>query len=170
MAYPYSHRTRKTEPECFPYKPLGPGDGQGVGGSASNQISDMDTVVTYTVNPIYGQYKVAIHAWHGAQTMVDPITLKIRPWVDHGQTIPGNALNMFELGSATLATAITLSATSVAAGAVVQVVPGADAAGANPGTVAQAIGPSSHGFGITVNVGTNVAGTFDFEAVFQRTQ
>src|SRR6056297_3699015 len=111
MVYPYDHKTRKTEGETFAFKPLGRDDGEAVGGSASNQIADMATVTTYTVNPIYGGYQAAIHVWaEGAAT--SDCEVKVRPWVDHGQTIPGNALKMFEVGSATLVTTATVAATS----------------------------------------------------------
>lgn len=159
MSYPYKHRTRQTELECIPFKPLGES-----AGGISNQISGMDTVVTYTANPIYGQYEVQLCAWHGAQTMTDDIVLKIRPWVDHAQSIPGNALGMFELGASAVVTALTLSATSVADGKVMKVIPALGAL-----ALARQMGPAAHGFGITVNIGTNATGTIDFEAVFQRT-
>lgn len=158
MTYPYAHRTRKTESECIPFKPLGESTG-----GISNQISGMDTVVTYTVNTLYGQYEVQICAWHGAQTMTDDIVLKIRPWVDHAQSIPGNALGMFELGSSAVVTALTLSATSVADGKVMQIIPALGSL-----ALARQMGPYAHGFGIEVNIGTNATGTIDFEAIFQR--
>jgi hypothetical protein len=169
MSYPYDHRTRQSQPETIPFKPLGADDGEAAGGSASNQIADMATVTTYTVNPIYGMYRLALNAWASGASTSD-IEIKVRPWVDHGQTIPGNALKMFELGTATLVTALTIAATSASAGKVMDIVPGNSAAGANPGTVAQEVGPVPHGFGVEVDVNSNTGGTLDFEFVLQRIQ
>ena len=167
MPYPYGHRTRKTESECYAFKPLGPDDGAAVGGSASNLIADMATIATYTVNPLYGTYTAAIHAWaEGAAT--SNITIKVRPWVDHGQTIPGAALKMFQIGSSTLVTTVTLAATSLKAGNIWQLIPGNSGAGANPGSVAIGIGPISHGLAVTVDRNGNTAGKLDFELVLQR--
>lgn len=168
MSYPYAHRTRQTDRECIPFKPLGPDGGQEVGGSRSNEFAELSTVSTYTVNPVYGSYRVALHAWHN-NTTTDDIVLKVRPWVDHAQTIPGPALGMFELSTATIVTALTLSA-GAKGGKIAQIIPGADAAGPNPGSSVIEIGPVSHGFAVTLNIGTNVgeAGSCDFEMILDR--
>jgi len=170
MVYPYAHRHRKTEPECIAFKPIGPGDGQGVGGATSNAFSELATVSTYTVNPIYGAYRACLHAWHN-NTTTDAIVLKVRPWVDHAQTIPGPALGMFELGSATIVTALTLPS-GAKGGKIAEIIPGADGAGASPGTSIGEIGPVSHGFAVTLDINTNVggAGSCDFELILQRTE
>lgn len=168
MVYPYSHRTRKQNSEVFPFKPLGGDDGASVGGSASNQLADMATVTTYTVNPLYGAYKLALHAWGTAQATSD-VEVKVRPWVDHGQSIAGPALKMFEIGSSTLVTTATVSSNATADGSIWQIVPGNSGAGANPGSAAIGIGPVSHGFGVTVDVNGNTTGKFDFELIVQQT-
>lgn len=163
MVYPFEHRTRRSEAECFPFKPIGRG------GTFENEIANMATVTTYTVNPIYGAYRLALHAWaEGAAT--SNIELQIRPWVDHGQTIPGPALKMFEVGSATLVTTATISATSTKDGSIWMAVPGNSGAGANPGSVAVNIGPLSHGIAVTADVNGNTLGEFDFELVCHRAQ
>jgi hypothetical protein len=167
MSYPYAHRTRQTSRECIPFKPLGPDDGEAVGGSQTNQISELSTVSTYTVNPVYGSYRLALHAWHNSTT-TSAIEFKVRPWVDHGQTIPGPALGMFELGTATIVTALTLDATSVASGKIAQIIPGDDAAGPNPGSSIAEIGPVSHGFSVTMDLNSNTNGTVDFELILDR--
>lgn len=163
VVYPYDHRTRQTQPECTPFKPIGQD------GTFENDIATMATVTTYTANPVYGSYRLALHAWaEGAAT--SNIEIKVRPWVDHEQTIPGPALNMFEVGSATLVTTATVAATSTKDGGIWVLVPGADAAGPNPGTSTVEVGPLSHGFGITVDVNSNTGGEFDFELVMHRAQ
>jgi hypothetical protein len=169
MAYPYSHRTRKVSQEVFAFKPLGAADGRAVGGSASNQIADMATVTTYTAQPVYGAYRLALHAW-GTAMATSNAEIKVRPWVDHGQTIPGPALKMFQIGSATLVTTATVSSHATAAGSIWQIVPGNSGAGANPGSSAQALGPVSHGLAVTVDVNSNTLGKLDFELIIQNQQ
>ena len=166
MAYPYAHRRRQSDRECIPFKPLGPDDGQAVGGSQSNDMSELSTVSTYTVNPIYGSYRAALHAWHN-NTTTSNIEIKVRPWVDHAQTIPGPALGMFELGTATIVTVLTLDS-GAKGGKIAQVIPGADAAGPNPGSSTIEIGPVSHGFAVTVDINGNTSGTVDFELILDR--
>lgn len=159
--YPYEHRTRKTETETIPFKPIGPG------GTEVNEIAEMATVTTYTVNPMYGAYRAALHAWaSGAAT--SSVEVQVRPWVDHNQTIPGPALNMFEVGSATLTTVASVAATSGSDGSIWIIVPGADAAGPNPGTTTVEVGPISHGLAVTVDTNSNTLGEVDFELVLQR--
>jgi len=163
MAYPYDHKIRKTEQETIPFKPIGPG------GTEVNEIAEMATVTTYTVNPVYGAYRLGLHAWaEGASTSA--IDIQVRPWVDHGQTIPGPALNMFEIGSGTMTTVASIAATSGSDGSIWIVVPGDDAAGANPGSSAIAVGPVSHGIAVTVDVNSNTVGEVDFELICQRVQ
>jgi hypothetical protein len=163
VSYPYSHRPRKQSNEVFAFKPLGGDNGNAVSGSASNQIADMATVMTYIVNPPYGAYKLALHAWGTAQSTSD-VEVQVRPWVDHGQTIPGPALKMFEVGSATLVTIATISSNATSDGSIWQLTPG----NGLTGPIAT-LGPVSHGFGVTVDINGNTTGKFDFELICQQT-
>ena len=76
-----------------------------------------------------GAYVAEIHAW--ATALDQPVTIKVEPYVDPGQTLTSGSYKFLEIGSGTATTNITMEAnTATAKGYVRVMVPSGDQYGA----------------------------------------
>lgn len=117
-------------------------------------VESLSTNTTYTAQLGGGEYNVSVGVWtENDGPALGSVVVKLKPFIDDGQTLVGKALFAHEIGSSTVASAITLSATSVAVGALVELVPDAGSSGARIG--ASAAIPLHHGLQILVDVNTN---------------
>lgn len=169
MVYPYSHRTRESRSEIAVYKPYG--SARESGGGVENHLGSMSTNSSLTWNLDYGQYAMTAYAWVEGNN-VSAVEIKIKPYIDHAQSIVGKALSMFEMGSSTVVTVISIPISTVTNGKVLEIIPDAGSAGARL-TGDHAIGPTTHGFKITVDVNANATtgatvGNLELEIVHQK--
>ena len=99
-----------------------------------------------------GEYDIAVSAFVDGNRE-GAVTVKVYPWIDPDQTISGRVLRMFELGSSTLVSALTIPDGDTAAGEFVELVPDAGSAGNRLGTSVAV--PVHYGLRFVVNVSTN---------------
>lgn len=159
MAYPYDHRNRSQGVAQIELHKLGPYEGGGVPFTAALTT----TGVNQTANLPYNSWKLDGAFW--AHEISHGLSIKVRPWVDHEQTILGPAYFLAVPGATAAASVITLAATATGSrGAVFHVLGGV----AGSGAAAQQYDSLSpiHGVQVRVTAATALtAGTYDWELV-----
>lgn len=160
MAYPYPHKNRMQGRDNIELHKLGPDEGGGVPFTATLTT----TGVLQTINLPYNRWGVDGVIWATGTDRV--LTLKIRAWVDHNQTILGPAQFLSQPGSTAATSSITLAAvtTTGAVGKLFHVLGGLSGGGA---TTQQwnDISPI-HGLQVAVTAATALTrGTYDWEVV-----
>jgi mRNA-degrading endonuclease toxin of MazEF toxin-antitoxin module len=160
MAYPYKHLNRAQNSDSIELHKLGPDAGGGVAFTASLTT----TGVLYTVNLPYNRWGIDGVIWGTGHDR--GLSLKVRPWIDHAQTILGPAVFLSQPGSTAAASVITIAAvtTTGANGAAFHVLGGLSGGGA---TTQQLDGFSPiHGFQVAVTAATALTrGVYDWEVV-----
>lgn len=117
-------------------------------------VESLATNTTYTADLAHGEYNISLSAYtKNDGPALGAIGIKVKPFLDPEQTLVGKALSMFELGSSTVATVLTIAATSVATGKIAEVIPDAGNAGARLSD--SHILPIHSGVQILVDVNTN---------------
>ena len=160
MPYPYNHRNRSQGATQIELHKLGPDEGGGVAVTAELTT----TGVNYDINLPYNAWKTGGAFWSTGNDR--GLSLKVRPWVDHAQTILGPAYSLSVPGATAAATVITLAATGAAGtrGAVFNVLGGITGAGAATQQWTD-ISPI-HGFQVRVTAATALTrGVYDWEVV-----
>lgn len=158
MSYPYPHRNRAQGRDQIEIHKLG----DDAGGGASFTAALTTTGVVQTINLPYNGWACGGAFW--ATDNDAALTIKIRPWVDHKQTVLGNALGLTQPGSATVATALSIASQTDTDGVLFEVVSGT-------GGLAGLIPESNifvHGLQVAVTAVTaltNTDGRYDWELV-----
>lgn len=80
---------------------------------------------TYTINLPYNAWTIGGMFW--AENNDVALTVQVKPWVDHGQTVLGNALGVTQLGAAAVVTSLSIAATTPTDGVTFEVVAGTGA-------------------------------------------
>ena len=157
MAYPYSHRNRAPNATDIELHKLGPKEGGGVAFTAALTT----TGVLENVNLPYNAWQIGGAFWSAGHTAA--LSIKVKPWVDHAQTILGPAYMLSVPGSTAAATVVTLAATATgSAGMVFHVLGGISGAGAS--TQQWEDISSVHGIQVAVSAATALtAGVYDWE-------
>jgi hypothetical protein len=108
MAHPYNHN--QYTKETIPVVTYSPTDDNGV--QTPLEISNLTSgnlTFTESVQLRSGIYSLGFNCT--INTPAQPVTVKVRPYIDHAQARVGNALAISQLGSSASATAITVAAT-----------------------------------------------------------
>jgi hypothetical protein len=160
MAYPYNHRNRSQGVAQIELHKLGPD----VGGGVPYTAALTTTGVLYTANLPYNEWKLGAAFWSTGNDR--GLSIKVRPWVDHNQTILGPAYALSVPGATAAATVITLAATGASGtrGMILHVLGGVSGAGASTQQWEKI--SSIHGVQIAVTAATALTrGTYDWEFV-----
>ena len=157
MPYPYNHRNKSQGVSQIELHKLGPDEGGGVAFTAVLTT----TGVLATANLPYNSWKIGGAFWATGHTAA--LSIKVKPWVDHAQTILGPAYMLSVPGATAAATVVTLAATATgSAGMVFHVLGGISGAGA--GTQQWEDISSVHGIQVAVSAATALtAGVYDWE-------
>lgn len=154
MAFPYPHRHRAQGRDQIEIHKAGTDSGTPVDATTVSTT----TSYTKTINLPYNAWTLGGMFWAAATSAA--LTLKIRPWIDHDQTLRGNAMALSPYGDSTSATALAIAATTPTDGHAFQVLTATGALAFAGGSNAVL----THGVQVEVTVATApTTGTFDFE-------
>ena len=117
-------------------------------------VESLATNTTYIADLQHGEYDMSLSAYtKNDGPALGAIGIKVKPFLDPEQTLVGKALSMFELGSSTVATVLSIAATSVATGKIAEVIADAGSAGSRLSDSHSL--PVHNGVQILVDVNTN---------------
>ena len=154
MTYPYTHTNRAQGRDQIELHKLGTDDGTPL----SCEVANVTGGYTENINLPYNKWQIGVLVWATGNT--SNVALKVKPWVDHAQSIAGNALALSPYGASTSATVITLAATATgASGVAAQMLSGTGALATLSGGLI-----ASHGIQVIVTTGDDT-GTFDAELI-----
>ena len=115
-------------------------------------MGSMSTLTTYIMNVPPGFVRLNVSAFKDGNSD-GAVNVKIRPYVDHDQTIVNGALYAYRLGSSTVTTSMDIASSNTAAGHIWEVVPDAGSTGSKGG--GSSVIHNHAGFQITIDVNTN---------------
>jgi len=156
MAYPYTHKNRAQGCDQIELHKLGPDGGGGVTFTAVLTT----TGVLSTINLPYNAWQLGGSFW--ATDNSAALTIQVRPWIDHGQTVLGEPTALTQIGSASVVTSISIAAQTLTDGVAFEVLSGT-------GSLAALIPTHNifvHGVQVSVTAATALtSGTYDWEIV-----
>lgn len=162
MSYPYPHRNRAHNMDHIELHKRGTDSGTAVSVTSSGTEVLSDST---DVNLPYNEWNV--HGVFWVNNTDQDLSIKVVPYVDHGQTVDGPAFFMAQPGSTAAASSITVSATATGTdGVIFHVLGGLSGGGA---TTEQFDGLSPvHGMKVVISSTaaiTNTGATMDWELV-----